>query len=440
MNIHHLSTLIILASSLHPSMCTPGPPLIWFNGLVASFSGGGKYVYDNTTCMDRCCNKVEVHSSEARCNADWTACAVRKWDSRLPQCNRTLTTGCSAWVPCDANKRTWFYVPWAVLFVVSVLAWVCVYRRDFDHNPCAEFVNGLIFMFTKVVLLSLALVPISDYWYWTAQTETSQGLVSYQACVTYCHHLDDPDVIRTRFCEDDRNSSLGYDVFEADWNPLPLPAGGCGIGGHWTVGYCKSCYAKADDWKVYEMVVTYLLARALIEWVMLLVLKGVYQVDRYEYSHWGCPGHRPLRVAVWCFFLLQCLFLALDVYVTHQCFSVQTLVYIWRYAGSSQDGVIDVGLLCAALAVFDGLYFLVMVMGGCGEWWSDSSYTEQSDAGRRVYGNAVANTRITVQDALRMGSGGVRGEEDEMPRDRNSSGATGKGSPLDPIQRTRKIP
>ena len=349
--------LRLVVLTLIVAACDAGqqpPPIVQFKGLVASFSGSPRY--DNTTCKGRCCNKVEVHSSSSECDNDWTRCADRRAGSVLPQCSSTLTSGCSAWVPCVSNTRVSFYVPWGILFALSFLAFWSKFCGLGLNSKVQDSFGSVFAMFcicTKVILFSVALVPISDYRHWISHTQTSLEFVAYQRCVAYCTSLQDATVVKTRFCEDEGLNLLGLDVFLSGRGDVSQ----CSIGGDENVRYCKSCYSKKDEWQTYRTVVVYLEARAYVEWGMLFVLGGLRYLERYEIV--GCASDLAYDVFVVAFKLYiasQIGFFGSDVYMSDQSVKLRVIQYMTDTVGFPLPVVVNIEILCIALAISDFAY------------------------------------------------------------------------------------
>lgn len=230
-----------------------------------------KLAYDNTTCANWCCRKVDVFKDG--CSENWTQCATLNPDSTLSQCNQTQRTGCSSWVPCDTDPRSWFYTVWGVFFGITVIS-ICICCSVAPENKEEDNIKELLFILTfivvlsSVILLSFALVTVSDYKHWVAQTETTKDFIAYQECTRFCNNINDPNVIQTRFCAD--TPSNGFDIFP-DANINPFSNGTCPPSSSDDAAYCQSCYSHIHDWQQFQNAQAYLEIRTCIDWIMILL-------------------------------------------------------------------------------------------------------------------------------------------------------------------------
>jgi len=319
--------LRLLAVALVLAACDASQLLqtVQFKGLVASFSGD--IAYDNTTCEGRCCNKVEVRRGSGECDRDWTQCATRKSDSVLLQCNSTLTTGCSAWVPCDLNTRVSFYVPWGVLFGFSLVLLLVLCTLSCGKDTPAGVTSMAMFLTVKLILLSFLLVPVSDYRYWTSHTETSSEFVVYQECAAYCNRVT--STWPTDFCGSSKEGSTDF------------------------------CYTKRDEWKIYNQAVTYLEVRAYVEWMVILFLGLLRYLLRFQFNCFQDDFMFTLfRWALWCYAFSHLLLLGLDAYASANIkHNVQLLADV---AGYRLSFVVDLLALFIVLAMSDFLLVFPM--------------------------------------------------------------------------------
>lgn len=316
------------------------PPSIPFDGLVHSFSG--PIPYDETTCDSRCCRQVEVHSSGVECDNDWTRCATLQPSSALPQCNGTLQTGCSAWVPCDANPRVDILIPGLILSACTAGVLSVLWLRE--QQMLFRVVLTLV-LSVKVAVLFIALVPHSDYAYWMENTETAPDFAAYQACAEFCSLSDSYLIILTRFCADRRLDLSEYAIFEANQNRFLAADESC-MPASDDVAYCQSCYARRGDWLGYEQLQLYLWVHALLEWALVLCVLAVYAWS----FRWMRLG---LRVAAIMLGLMYVAFFLADIVKYVDATKDRLYGAFAGYAMFGQAIRIDARSVCLTLIFFD---------------------------------------------------------------------------------------
>jgi hypothetical protein len=328
------------------------PPVVQFSGLWSS------PLYDNTTCANRCCKKVDVLRDDWCDLGNWTQCATLNADSFLPRCGQDRRIGCSAWVPCEANPRVWFYVPWALMFVahlfvlVYALVWMAGETEEKKGWGTELWLNStwggfMLLYVAAVILFSFSLVAVSDYKHWRAQTETALDFIAYQECARFCNDSKDPIVVQTRFCA----GRGGFDVFDANHN-IFLNGTTCPVATG-NAAYCQNCYGHVDDWIRFQNAFVYLEWQVYTEWVtMLIVLSSLFIAFDRPGSAWLTVWYVAACVNI----VLHLAFFSYNIYIANDSFSLGLFSILEGYGKFGQTVTTDVRAVFIVLAIGNFCY------------------------------------------------------------------------------------
>ena len=172
--------------------------------------------YDNTTCAGRCCRSVAVTQA---CLKDWTQCAA---GGTMSPCvsSQQLSSGCSAWVPCDTNDRHNAMGALVGFGLVSCLCCLYLIFMWLRHGyTVASKLTPLMFdieyypwfMLAVLTILSiLGLAACSDYDQFTSANGVRMDFIAVQSCVASCLEGFGASGTSSLFCGDKAYDLTGF--------------------------------------------------------------------------------------------------------------------------------------------------------------------------------------------------------------------------------------